>query len=319
VNQFLAMHPIVVALSLLQVPAGPQASVEQIVAGFYPQRLAGLAEEASETVERRQCHAVLDTQPSGGPQTIVAAYTNTSSAAIRVLQADGAGGFQIAAEPPANLDIFGSVCSITLDDLDGDGRKEIVVAFGMMNSHVSWVFRWDGHQLLNLTPLAANGDGTQYSELSNAELVDVDNDRIPEMYVAGAKPDADEGPAQPDTIYRLGTDGFVKAESLIGLWEFQRDTRSPETQRVQVDLPEGALGPYMLHVINGDADGHARVSSAQVWFNDRLVVTPSDVNQQVDVLDRSVTFEEHNELAVRLAGAPGSKLLVILRSRGWSQ
>jgi len=288
----------------------------RVVEQFYPQRLVDLGEQAAETVDRRQCYAVLDTLPSGSPRTIVAGYTNTSGAAIRVLQADATGQLSVAAEPQG-FDFFGSECKVELVDLDHDGRNDIVVTFGMMVNEVTWVFKWDGQQLLNLTPVTPNNAGLQRTLLHNADIVDIDNDGIKEIFVVGQYPPPLDGPATADSLYRLSGDRYVKSESIVGLWTFERQTAGPDTARVQVPLPKGALGPYTLHVVNGEPGGKSRVTSAQVWLNDQQILAPSDFGNKVDGIDRAVTLNAENELAVRLAGAPGSKMLVLVKSKGW--
>jgi hypothetical protein len=291
----------------------PTAKV--IVEQFYPQRLVDLAERAGDTVvDRRQCYAVFDTQPSGAPRTIVAAYTNTSSAAVRVLRADAAGEFQVVAEPQG-YDFSGSNCDVKLVDLDNDGRNELFVTFSAMVNSVSWIFRWDGQQLVNLTPVTAGADGTLDTDLYRAEILDVDNDGIKEVYVTSQYPPPLDEPAAADILYRLQGDRYVEAEPIVGLWSFERTTGAPSTVRVQAPLPKGAHGPYTLHVVNGVAGGGLRVTSAQVWLNDRQVLGPSDFSNKMDVIDRAVTLNAENELAVRLAGAPGSKLLLILKPK----
>ncbi len=292
-------------------------SANAIVEEFYPQRLVDLARRAGEDVARRQCHAVFDTLPSGAPRTIIAAYTNTSSAAIRVLRANASGTFDVVAEPQG-FDFFGSQCEIKLVDLDNDGRNDVVITFGMMVNDISWVFKWDGQQLVNLTPVRPNGDGTLATTLHNAQVVDVDNDGIKEIYVVGQYPPPADGPAKPDALYQLSGDRYVRSESLVGFWAFERSTGAPETVRMQAPLPTGALGPYTLHLVNGEPGGKLRVTSAQVWLNDQVVLGPSDFSNKVDFINRAVTLNADNELTVRLAGAPGSRMLIILKSRDWA-
>jgi VCBS repeat protein len=296
-----------------QVPPSAAAIVQQ----FYPQRLVDLGEQTGGPFDRRQCYAVYDTEPSGAPRTIVAAYTNTSSAAIRVLRANGGGSFDVVADPQ-EFDFFGSRCEVTLPDLDNDGRRDIIVTFGMMVSDVSWVFKWDGQQLDNLTPVTANGDGTLKTDLYNAEALDIDGDGVMEIYSVGQYPPSLEGPSKPDLVYKLFGDRYLKSETVVGLWTFERTTGAPEVARVPVPLPAGARGPYTLHVVNGEAGGRSRVTSAQVWLNDRQVLGPNDFSNRIDVIDRPVPLDADNELAVRLAGAPGSRIRVILKSRGWA-
>jgi hypothetical protein len=300
-----------------QTPPTPAA----IAAQFYPQRLVEAAERAGDVpVDRRQCQAVVDTVPSGAPRTILAAYTNTSSAAMLMLQSDGGGGFRVAASEPQGLDLFGSDCDVKLLDVDRDGRPEIIVTFSMMVNDITWVMKWDGQQLVNLTPLERNPDGTGMSLLRNAELVDVDNDGIPEITVLGQYPPPSDGsPAKPDSVFKLSGGSYVETEPIVGLWVFERSTGAPETDRVPVPLPAGARGPFTLHIVNGDPGGRSRVTSAEVFLNGERVLSPNDFGNRVDAIDRPVNLTSDNELAVRVAGEPGSRMVVILRSRDWDR
>jgi hypothetical protein len=315
---FRSMLMTAVAVLVTAAPLTAQTSgVDAIVAQFYPQRLVEAGERASETVERRQCSAVYDTQASGAPRTIVAAYTNTSTAAIRVLQAD-ASGFRVVASAPQSLDLFGGECEVRLLDVDHDGRAEIVVTFSVMVNEVSWVLKWDGRQLVNLTPTADNGDGTLISLLRNADFIDVDNDGVPEIFVGGQYPPPSDGsPAKPGSLYKLSDGRYAQTELVVGLWIFERSTGTPELDRVPVPLPRGARGPFTLHLVNGGADGRARVTSGEVFLNGERILRPDDFGARVDVIDRPINLAADNALSVRLAGAPGSRILVILRSRGW--
>jgi hypothetical protein len=294
-------------------------SVQQIVQQFYPQRLVDLAARAGDDdVDRRQCYAVYETDRSGAPRTIVAAYTNTSSADVRVLQADAAGAWHVAAAPEG-FDFFGADCTIALDDLDGDGRQDVFLTFGVMVSDVSWAFTWDGHALTNLTPVRAGAKGALATMLHNAELVDVDNDGVKEIVTVGQYPPPVDAPAKPNDVYKLVNGHYVKSESVLGLWTFERDAGAPQTVRVPVSLRAGARGPYTLHLVNGAPGGTSRVTSAEVWVNDTLVLGPADFSNNVAEADRTVALTGKNQVAVRLAGAPGSRMILIVRSRDWDQ
>lgn len=308
------------ALAVVAPLAAQAPTVDTIVAQFYPQQLVELAQKASDTVERRQCAAVYDKQASGAPRTIVAAYTNTSSAAIRILQADGSGGFRVTAAEPQGLDLFGEECEVKLLDLDRDGRPEIVVTFSVMVNEVAWVMKWDGQQLVNLTPTAANGDGTLATVLNNADFVDLDNDGVPEIYVVGQYPPPSDGSAaKPDRIYTLSAGRYAQTESVVGVWVFERSTGAPELERVSAPLPAGARGPFTLRIVNGDAGGQARVTSGEVFLNGERIMSTNDFSNRVGTIERSVNLTADNELAVRLAGAPGSRLLIVVRSANWGQ
>lgn len=61
---------------------------------------------------------------------------------------------------------------------------------------------------------------------------------------------------------------------------------------------------YTLHIVS---DG---VASALIWVNGTQVVSPSDFNPNVTTLDRAVTLQPSNQIAVQLRSKPGSSLTV---------
>lgn len=68
-------------------------------------------------------------------------------------------------------------------------------------------------------------------------------------------------------------------------------------------------GAFALRIDNGGANGQfGRVSSAVITLNGLVVVGPSDFNQQVAVIQRTVALQAHNVLSVELRSAPNSGL-----------
>lgn len=299
---------------LLVTPAaGQQSEVASIVERFYPLSLTASPEEIG---GRQQCFAVYDVDASGAPRTIVAAYTNHSDAVIRVLRAN-AGSFDVVAEPQG-LDLSGVWCDIELEDIDANGRKEIRVDFSVNRSTASWLFRWDGQQLLNLTPTAGTAvTGYQSTKFVDGDLLDVDNDGIKEIYTRPEYPQDTDEPVPPAVLYRLQGDQYVEDMRLVGVWRFERKTTTPETNDVAVVLPQGARGSYRLRLVNGRPDGTARAARAQVWINRREVVSARTVEGRA-IIERAVTLRANNTLAVRFAGRPSSELLLIIESESWN-
>ncbi|MGH9871912.1 MAG: PKD domain-containing protein, partial [Pyrinomonadaceae bacterium] len=96
----------------------------------------------------------------------------------------------------------------------------------------------------------------------------------------------------------------------FGPRRFDRTTGPPNQYLEQFSLPAGAISPYKLHIQNGSLDGTNRVSSATIKLNGVVILSPSDLNQNVGVVDRTVTLDSTNTLAVTLASDPGSYLIV---------
>jgi hypothetical protein len=100
--------------------------------------------------------------------------------------------------------------------------------------------------------------------------------------------------------------GFI----IFGPARFDRTTGEPNKYLEQFSLPAGLAGPYTLHFQNGEPDGTHRVSSVTVKLNGVDILAPSDLNQNVANVDRTVTLTSANSLEVRLASNPGSYLII---------
>ncbi len=96
----------------------------------------------------------------------------------------------------------------------------------------------------------------------------------------------------------------------FGPRRFDRTTGAPNQYLEQFSLPAGITSPYTLHLQNGEPNGANRVSSATIKLNGKEILVPSDLNQNVAALDRTVTLNSTNTLEVRLTSNPGSYLTI---------
>lgn len=106
--------------------------------------------------------------------------------------------------------------------------------------------------------------------------------------------------------------GAQATAPVFGPQTFVRTTGAPNGYTTTFSLPAWIVSPYNLHIVNGDANGNNRVSisSATVTLNGVQVVGPSDFNQNVATIDRSVTLQSTNTLQVTLSSKPGSYLTI---------
>lgn len=100
--------------------------------------------------------------------------------------------------------------------------------------------------------------------------------------------------------------------NVFGPRRFDRTTGSPNQYTEQFSLPPCATAPYNLHVQNGSSSGTNRISSATVKLNGATILSQSDFNQNVSVIDRTVTLTATNTLDVSLASSPGSYLTITI-------
>ena len=80
---------------------------------------------------------------------------------------------------------------------------------------------------------------------------------------------------------------------------------------VTVGFTLAGYGPgAVLHVVNGDANGDNRASSAEITLDGTSIVSPSSFSRQVASFDVPFTLGNPSTLAVRLASAPGSTITI---------
>jgi RHS repeat-associated protein len=84
----------------------------------------------------------------------------------------------------------------------------------------------------------------------------------------------------------------------------------PPTVYSRTLSPQAWLGaPYTLKVVNGEADGRNRISSATITVGTTQVAGPSDFSQQVAGFERPITLSaSQTPLVVRLSSTPGAYL-----------
>jgi Bacterial Ig-like domain/Metallo-peptidase family M12B Reprolysin-like/IPT/TIG domain len=97
---------------------------------------------------------------------------------------------------------------------------------------------------------------------------------------------------------------------VFGPQTYTRTTGAPNEYTTTFTAPPWIVSPFNLHIVNGDASGKNRISSATIALNGVQIAGPSDFNQNVATIDRSVTLQATNTLQVTLASKPGSYLTI---------
>ena len=119
------------------------ASEQAIVDSFYP-----VARLHPDQPDRREtCYQVATADADGKATRIVAGYTDTDEAVLRVLDREPSGAFRISYESPADLDMYARDCEITVADLDGDGSKDVFMELSADKGSYAWMFRGVGTTL----------------------------------------------------------------------------------------------------------------------------------------------------------------------------
>ena len=286
----------------------PPVNTQAIVDQFYPQTLVDKADPQGSggvPLSRKSCFVVFDSFSDGTPQTIIAGYSNGANGAVRVIRAGDNHVYSVVYEP-GNLDLDGVDCQAELVDVQGDGVKEVLIAFrSFRGPSGDWIFRWDGSQLRSLGPTTMDEDGFESSVLSDSSLIDFDHTGpLSLIALANATRPEDGAPAVVYNVYKLSGYKFVFDKPLLYSSPFVRRKGEPETVKETFPLPGSSAGPYTLRVINGERDGSRRASSARIVLNGVVILSPDHFSQQVEFLSIPVNLQPQNTIEVTLAGTP---------------
>ncbi|MBI2838489.1 MAG: VCBS repeat-containing protein, partial [Acidobacteria bacterium] len=183
-------------------------------------------------------------------------------------------------------------------DLDGDGAPEIVVSLSSARGReADWLFKWSGRGLRLIGPSTVDDDGDVSTVLGDADFVDINGDGFLEIINP-----PEEDPDEPFDVFDL--DGNrLKPINFVGTY-----LRGAGKPTESVEIFPASRGDYLLKIINGDAKGDHRVSSAVVRLNGRVVVGPNELSQNVSEISVRVSLQGSNTLGVELRSAPDSQI-----------
>jgi hypothetical protein len=238
-----------------------------------------------------------DLDGSGRADYIVAAYCNSITGVVRVLRSNGT--------PAADTDypaMGGMRPSLRLIDVDNDGRMDVVAAFTAGHGSETWVFRWDGSQLVSVGPTSSEG-GIVNTTMGLCDFLDVDGDGTLEA-VFGAGRFNDAG-----GTFKLGTNGFTRTTAAVMyVGRYVRDESQPTTYTGVFPATKGQA--LLLTVVNGDQGNENQVTSGELYFNGKLLLSSKDFKKKQRAFSLTVVANELNEVEAELQGKPGTELTV---------
>lgn len=104
--------------------------------------------------------------------------------------------------------------------------------------------------------------------------------------------------------------------TLFGPKQYLRTASSPLEYTDTFTVPNTIAKPFQLRIVNGDANGANRISSAWIKVNGVQVAGPADFGQKVASIERTVELMPNNTIEVRLASGPDAYLtLTVLGTR----
>lgn len=275
-----------------------------IVKEYFPQALTAISDtinaHGGPAPDQYFAYVDADLDGTGTKNYIVAVYSNGYLGEIRILKKQGSNAMVVASTSPWSPRMSGIVPTVRIQDVDGDGRPEVIASFSNMNGATTtdWIWKWDGTALHCISPALY---GVDFVDLTgNGKLSAISNDETGQTTSSGFPLDT--------AIYNLVNGKFVRTGTSYMFSYFRRYKGPPHrvTQQFAVSNPSGQ---YELTIVNGGGTNKL-VSSATVQLNGTTVASQKDFNQQAKVIKIPVTLKASNTVTVKLNGAPGSLILL---------
>lgn len=304
------------ALRIFGVSAKQSIDPQQVVDQFYPQALIDKADPPGTPggipLIRKSGFTVLE-QEAGVPRTILACYSNGSEGSIRLIRRINE-VYSVVYESEGSLIIGGIDCSIKTYDFMIAGSPVRAVSFQSFSTPTAdWFFRWDGNSLINVGPTETKSDGRKSTLLSDSFLLNLDHTSSWQLVnsICANRPGSEINCAAAE-VYRLSEQNvYVLDRTLLYLEPFAQPESSAQTWTSKFDLPTGTQGPYRMKVVNGKVGGFVRTASGTIILNGVTVVTPAQLNLQVEFVTVSVDLlPMENTLQVTLANRQGAEVWV---------
>jgi len=268
-----------------------------------------------------------DLDGTGTADYLVAAYSNGVAAVVRVIK-EGA----VVAEPSLPS-MSGAFLGITLIDLDGDGRPEVVVAAGSGTGSAwssNWIFKWDGRNLNFIGPSEIDSQGNVSTVLGNADFVDLVGDGRLDL----VNPPEPDDPSGSYTVFAM-VGGIYKPTNLT--FDFYdtfvraKDEPATTTESFSIADPNAA---YMMTIVttkifkkdddhnqgrhnhkgddySDDRDGgDKQLCTADIYLNGNQIALPRMLNPKAPALRIPISVKSSNSISVTVTGTPESEVTI---------
>jgi hypothetical protein len=293
------------------------ASNQEIAVQFFPDNLkASVLKEFGKkkpvNLEDYVMTMPADLDGIGKANYLVCVYSDRAHGALRVIKNDGP--IPVLAAEASQVSLYGVRGGPTLVDLDNDKKPEIVVEFmSARGNATTWIFKWTGSALRLISPVADDS-----TELGTVEFLDLTGNGtlsvVTDQPTIMPRDDNGNPIFVPTQAYTLGPNGLTLSASFKFQRQLQRKTGAPQEKNVTFTIADSNK-PYVLKVFDlnmSKPDLGPLLSSVTVTLNGAQIVGPNafKVGVRNKVLSFPVQLKSSNQLTLKLAGAPGSKMLV---------
>lgn len=300
--------------------ATPDTVVTQAVQNAFPKALTYVrppSGEGTPVQPYHSCAAVFSQQSDGTPNLVAAGYSGRG-AAIAMLSYSAGGASILDSVSEKQLWLQGGNCDAFVTNMSDPSNpasalsKVIEISFG----GADWFFVWNGSKLVNIT--APNYEFGQNRPPTTAmyETDTVDIDHTGYMQVVGTNGDLEKIPRADGiasigswTLFRFNGTSFAPAKRLKFFDQYQGTAQ----RTMEVNFHQAPTSTYQLTIVNGARDGSLRLTGMTITINGVAVITPSDLNQNVETVTRTITLSQQNAININVQGSATSYAYVFVQ------
>lgn len=107
-------------------------------------------------------------------------------------------------------------------------------------------------------------------------------------------------------LMAMGAQAASPDQVVFGPQKYTSTSSSEHTFTAGFSIPAQVVAPYVIHIVNGSADGANRISSARVSLNGIQIAGPNDFGNDVAVIERTVSVLPNNTLEIKVSSTPGN-------------
>lgn len=307
-------------------------NVDAVVQKFMPDYMVGEPDPVSGP---NSCYAVYSSSSDGTPTSVVAAYTDGAFGDLRMISISPTTlqGTVIAEVSRSQYHMAGAGCNIEIVRLSSSAPLSQVIQLELPGlsgrGEADWFFEWDGTKLINLGPISAPRRIPPRTLLSDAAPIDIEHQSVKQIISNGdvdLHPGLDGLLVRPYLIWKFDGTVFAVEKTLVQAVSFTRGTGNQPPVLTNI-TPDACHAPacdefdvrdlaaqYKLTLINGNADGRARCSSGYIILNNQIIISPDDLNQNVEFITKTVTLKNQNTLYGTLASTPGNTVTITIEA-----
>ena len=316
----------------------PTTAVMQAVEAAFPKELwhkqKPPSQDDSQSMRKATCAAVFSQKADGTPELVLAGY-NGDEAEVAMLAYES--GKANIIESVTDRDFFfgGEYCDVSIINLADPEypssllAKTVAISYGGRSSQ-DWYFVWDKNKLRNITALYRDNPALSAPNSAMPDSYAVDVDHAGPMQIIGHNSDGDRFQqddgilASPTlTLFRYNGSTYVAAKTLSSIEEYEPNLPKSQDEMAfyktdaapwttTIKMHQTPAPKYHLKIVNGDRDGSNRVTSAKIEVNGLTIVLPSEINQSVETLTRTIQLQKENEIKVTVDGPAKSHIYVIV-------